>query len=362
MRLETRWRTALTMANRTADELLKWGIRNAPMNPDGTSSVAQVSADVAAGRRPDLADPGLYEAIMGKSEAQMMQEELAVATDSSRTIEDRCTALDNFEMLIEQVDNANNMAPMGMWPAIRALLDTDAPEIQSATAWVIGTAIQNNDKAQAAALEHDVLAPLLTLLSAAHSGVQNKSAYALSALLRHYPAAVAQFATAGGWAPLHRALESDNLVLRRKVVFLLTQLVRQTREAQRAAPAAPEPALPTSAPRDDVPATQQAGVRHPDVAQALADTGLLDVVLDSLLPGRTGPRAYCADLAVRDDEDYAQKATELVMAVLEAEPLPTVLPNPKLAELLQDLEAPAGAPRARTLEVDETPLIRYLTL
>ncbi|WFD18960.1 hsp70 nucleotide exchange factor fes1 [Malassezia caprae] len=349
------------MAHRTADELLKWGIRHAPMNPDGTSSVAQVAADVAAGRRPDLADPGLYEAIMGKSEAQMMQEELAVATDASRATEDRCTALDNFEMLIEQVDNANNMAPMGMWPAVRSLLDADAPEIQSATAWVIGTAIQNNDKAQAAALEHDVLAPLLTLLSSAHSGVQNKCAYALSALLRHYPAAVAQFATAGGWAPLHRALESDNLVLRRKVVFLLTQLVRQTREA-RSAPAEPEPALPAAAPRDEVPATQQAGVQHPDVAQALADTGLLDVVLDSLLPGRTGPRAYCAGAAARDDEDYAQKATELVLAVLEAEPLPTVLPNPKLAELLQDLEAPAHAPRARALEVDETPLIRYLTL
>lgn len=349
------------MANRTADELLKWGIRNAPMNPDGTSSVSQVAADVAAGRRPDLADPGLYDAIMGKSEAQMMQEELAVAVDTSRSVEDRCTALDNFEMLIEQVDNANNMAPMGMWPAMRALLDAQEPEIQSATAWVIGTAIQNNDKAQAAALSHDVLAPLLLLLSSSNSGVQNKSAYALSSLLKHYPAAVLQFATAGGWAPLQRALESDNLVLRRKVVFLLTQLVRQTHEAHEA-PAVPATSVPTSAPREEVPATQQEGVRHPDVAQALADTGLLDVVLDSLLPGPAGPHAYCAGVPVREDEDYAQKATELIMAVLDADPLPTVLPNMKLAQLLQDLEAPANAPRARALNVDETPLIRYLTL
>ncbi|WFD26042.1 hsp70 nucleotide exchange factor fes1 [Malassezia nana] len=348
------------MANRTADELLKWGIQHAHVNPDGTSSVADVAADMAAGRRPDLADPGLYEAIMGKSEAQMMQEELAVAVDASRTLEDRCTALDNFEMLIEQVDNANNMAPMGMWPTMRALLDETAPQIQSATAWVIGTAIQNNDKAQAIALSHGLLAPLVALLDTPHTGVQNKSAYALSALLRHFPAAVAQFAVNGGWQSLHRALEGDNLVLRRKVVFLLTQLVRQTHEARDTVTPAPD--LPVDAPRDEAPATLQGGATHPDVAQALVDTGLFDLVLDSLLPGRTGPSAFCAGAAVRDDEDYAQKATQLVMAVLESDPLPTVLPNPKLAELLQDLEAPAHAPRARALEIEEAPLLRYLTL
>ena len=91
------------MSNRTADELLKWGLRNAPMNEDGTSSLTQVAADVAAGRRPDLTDPGLYDAIMGKSEAQMMQEELSVAVNAARTVEDRCTALDNFEMLVERI-------------------------------------------------------------------------------------------------------------------------------------------------------------------------------------------------------------------------------------------------------------------
>ena len=70
---------------------------------------------------------------MGKSEAQMMQEELDVAVNPARTEEDRCIALDNFEMLIEQVDNANNMEPMRMWPAVLSLLraplypDPDTP-------------------------------------------------------------------------------------------------------------------------------------------------------------------------------------------------------------------------------------------
>ena len=103
--------------NRIADELLKWGLRNteagdqpsstyAPHAPDssssnnaGNSSIAAISADITSGKRPDLADPALYNAIMGKSEAQMMQEELAVAVDEGRTEQDRCTALDNFEMV-----------------------------------------------------------------------------------------------------------------------------------------------------------------------------------------------------------------------------------------------------------------------
>lgn len=85
--------------NRVADSLLKWGLRNSEADPTAPGNLAAVSADIASGKRPDLADPELYNAIMGKSEAQMMQEELAAALDTMRTEQDRCTALDNFEMV-----------------------------------------------------------------------------------------------------------------------------------------------------------------------------------------------------------------------------------------------------------------------
>lgn len=81
--------------NKTADELLKWSLRQT----DDPSRIAQISEDIAQGKRPDLSDPKLYDALMGKSEAQMMQEELAAALDEKRDEEDRCTALDNFEMV-----------------------------------------------------------------------------------------------------------------------------------------------------------------------------------------------------------------------------------------------------------------------
>lgn len=346
------------MSNRTADELLKWGLRNAPAHSDGTSSVAHVAADVAAGRRPDLADPGLYDAIMGKSEAQMMQEELAVAVDAARSVEDRCTALDNFEMLIEQVDNANNMAPMHMWPPVLSLLAPEhAPEILVGAAWVVGTAIQNNDKAQATVLEHGALPRLLALLDAPSVEVRSKGLYALSALLKHYPAAVAQFDELHGWSKLRAELERDSLALRRKVVFLLAQLLRQTHDV----PPPPAPAPTTAsvhlpAPRDERPATMRGDVPHPPVAQILVDQNVLGTVLASLLDS-AAPAAVCDGAPVREDDDYYEKALQMVSALLRAEPQPHGVPAAALQALARDVASSAA--RLADADVDLEPLRAY---
>ncbi|KAJ1023152.1 hypothetical protein NDA16_003305 [Ustilago loliicola] len=153
---------------KNAQELLKWGLANSGSTSVTSSSagptIEQISSDIESGRRPDLADPRLYDAIMGKSEAQMMREELSAATNTSLPLEDRVVALDNFEMLIEQVDNANNITSMKMWQPIISLLSASEPEIQTAAAWILGTAVQNNDKAQMAVLEYQPMAALVDLL------------------------------------------------------------------------------------------------------------------------------------------------------------------------------------------------------
>lgn len=53
------------------------------------SELHTVAADIAAGKRNDLLDPGLYEAIMGKSDADLMKDAMAVAADQSQTEENR---------------------------------------------------------------------------------------------------------------------------------------------------------------------------------------------------------------------------------------------------------------------------------
>lgn len=87
---------------RTPEDLLKWSIAAQGANgesQEGQRSMHEIAQDVAEGRRPDLADPGLFNALMGKSEATMMQEELSVAMNLSRSEQDRVQALDNFEMV-----------------------------------------------------------------------------------------------------------------------------------------------------------------------------------------------------------------------------------------------------------------------
>ena len=47
------------------------------------------------------------------------------------------------------MDNANNMSVLGLWDPLLSLLNSPHQPIVSHSCWVIGTAVQNNLKAQA---------------------------------------------------------------------------------------------------------------------------------------------------------------------------------------------------------------------
>lgn len=55
-----------------------------------------------------------------------------------------------YAQLIEMIDNANNMAILKLWEPIRNLLSCPHQDIVRHAAWICGTAVQNNLKAQAA--------------------------------------------------------------------------------------------------------------------------------------------------------------------------------------------------------------------
>lgn len=78
--------------------LLRWGIEN---------SASSSSGDAAPAPRKDL-DPAIIDHILGKSDAVVMQETLAIALDDSQSEDTRVDALDEFEMLVEQIDNASS--------------------------------------------------------------------------------------------------------------------------------------------------------------------------------------------------------------------------------------------------------------
>jgi len=92
----------------------------------------------------------IIDIIMGKSDSVAMREKMAIATNEDAELEERVDALDEFEMLIELIDNANNMPVLKLWTPLLDLLDNKHAEIVRHALWIMGTACQNNLKGQAA--------------------------------------------------------------------------------------------------------------------------------------------------------------------------------------------------------------------
>lgn len=124
--------------------LLKWSIENTvPAQPDDAEQVKEE-------RAPNHLDTQALQRLLGNapSDADLMKAAMEVIHDDSATMENKLIAFDNFEQLIENLDNANNMGVLGLWtPLIEVLADNDA-DMRRMAAWCIGTAVQNNEKAQ----------------------------------------------------------------------------------------------------------------------------------------------------------------------------------------------------------------------
>lgn len=399
-------------SNPNMNALLKWSVKN----QGGAGPSSKLAEDIKAGKRPDL-DPKVIDAIMGKSEAQVMQEELTVAVDEKRSEDDRETALDNFEMLIESIDNANLITAMKMWQPLLDLLATTTPRLQTATLWILGTTVQNNPSAQDALLHaegsnrsHSLDAILSLLRDSPDMAVRAKAMYAISGLLGHHPKAVRDFESLGGFEVLKVALRDPSLNLRRKTAFLINSLLVQDDSTAQAAASQPlliggplpssssaaqRPLTPTMttetretagsvravAPIDDsspapnngpapfekplATSTAASGVVHPSITSALIRSGLLRLLVASLLPHDQLPPSFAVDesLAIPDlgpdgdaqeariDEDYAEKVLRSLstfVAKYDAVPAPLRIPldddiKRALRSLYQEMDPTIGA-------------------
>ncbi|TFY65306.1 hypothetical protein EVG20_g5648 [Dentipellis fragilis] len=207
------------------ESLLRWGIQNTePVDPANHTAPAP---------RKDL-DPAVLDAILGRPDAEVMKEAMEKAIDTGLTVEQRITALDDMEMLVESIDNANDLAKLGIWEQLHTLIITDSSEkIRTQALWVIGTAVQNNPSAQRAYLSSDPLPTILSFLkpSVRSPQLRSKAVYTLSALLKHNAAAVSQLNENGGWQIFRAALEDSDIGVRRKTAFLLNSLLIPTNEA-----------------------------------------------------------------------------------------------------------------------------------
>ena len=167
------------------NQLLKWSIENSETPSADPTSTTDPKAERPSGR-PINAE-ALNALLGGPSDADLMKESMATILSPQTTLENKLVAFDNFEQLIENLDNANNMEVLGLWDPLVRLLKDDEAELRRFAAWCVGTAVQNNAKAQASLLAGDAI-PVLTQLAIedANEPVRRKAIYALSSEIRNF--------------------------------------------------------------------------------------------------------------------------------------------------------------------------------
>lgn len=174
------------------DKLLKWSLG------------AEQGQDV----RPPTAQQlrALFDT--GPDDPTLMKQSIAVLHHPEASLETKEVAFDNFEMLIEQLDNANNIGNMKMWPAIVEQMDLAEPTLRTRAASVVGVAVQNNPDSQKAFTESGGIAKLVQLATDEYEPCRLKAVLALAGVVRWNLAGL-QAAVGSGWAVVAQALQSS---------------------------------------------------------------------------------------------------------------------------------------------------------
>ena len=168
------------------NSLLKWGVENSTTTSNDPSSGPPQNSGLTA--------EALNALLGGPSDADLMVSSMTAiqSLDTTITLEDRLVAFDNFEQLIENLDNANNLGPLALWTPLLSCLGHEESEMRKMAAWCVGTAVQNNEKSQERLLAMGGIPPLAKMAvgQAEVPAVRRKAVYALSSACRNYQPAM----------------------------------------------------------------------------------------------------------------------------------------------------------------------------
>ncbi|KAL8855184.1 MAG: hypothetical protein Q9221_000090 [Calogaya cf. arnoldii] len=168
------------------NQLLKWSIEN--------SEKTQNDCTDPKAERPSgqgLNEEAIRSLMGGPSDADLMKLFMAAIQSPDVSLEDKLVAFDNFEQLIEIVDNANNLESLALWTPLVTQLSNAEPGMRKMAAWCLGTAVQNNVKTQERVLAVNALPIVVQLaLEDPDDQVRRKAIYALSSEIRNYPPAL----------------------------------------------------------------------------------------------------------------------------------------------------------------------------
>lgn len=195
-------------------------------------SIANAQGDSEAVARAGQPDPKLLEQLFGggPDEPTLMKHAMAVISNPEATLENKLTAFDNFEMLIENLDNANNIENLKLWEPLIAVLDSPESELRAFALSVTGTAVQNNEKSQNNFAKYDgSLAKVMQIAGNAQEDAQVriKAFYTLSSLMRHNKEIYKQFYELDGLKLIAPVLNDANAneKLKLRVMALLSTIM-----------------------------------------------------------------------------------------------------------------------------------------
>ncbi|KAJ3325944.1 hypothetical protein HDV06_002329 [Boothiomyces sp. JEL0866] len=200
----------------TPTQLLAWATENRTEEPERPA------------RHPEPIDPKWIEIILGKPDAARMKDCVDVVK-SDATLDAKLVALDELEMLVESIDNANDLQPLKLWPELlNILLTSEESEIRVNVAWVMGTAVQNNDRAQQDFARAGGLNILLnSLLKDTDPTVRIKLLYCLSAAIRVCPTNFNEFINNDGFKIIVSACQDGNEQMIKRSLFLFDALMHE---------------------------------------------------------------------------------------------------------------------------------------
>jgi len=171
------------------NELLKWSVSNSATSKEDPTSATQTTTPQST-----LNPEAIAALFGGPSDADLMIASMQAieSSDPEITIDDKLIAFDNFEQLIENLDNANNLGPLSLWTPLLSQLENEEAEMRKMAAWCVGTAVQNNEKSQERLLAMGGVEKLVKLATRDGEGrdVRRKAVYALSSAGRNYQPAM----------------------------------------------------------------------------------------------------------------------------------------------------------------------------
>jgi hsp70-interacting protein len=178
--------------DKNLNNLLRWSIENTATGPSADGIPPKTDRD---GDAPPNLDALRALMMGGPSEADLMREAMAAIVHPEVSSDQKLIAWENLEMMVQNLDNANNLGPLAMWePLVQQLASADG-EQRAMAAWTIGTAVQNNEKTQEKMVEFKAFEQLVAMAigGESHLMARKKAIYALSSGVRNYQPGLDEF-------------------------------------------------------------------------------------------------------------------------------------------------------------------------